>query len=425
MTDYKDICQLDRQLPIQQLNKLNEKGTKREDFFPLSVIQAIFDKTGIRLDTIISSFNYIFLPYKGTKEDTRLQVIGLMRRKSLVICYRDLDDNIIIEMYIGSDRNDDAWKDNANWIDFDDWIIKVIENIMGNLDDYPDIYEIIKNIIQEGMSNLVTNWLIENAEGIINNYLDKADIDSKIEQLFNNYVNDDDFINKVISEVNKLFNGINFDEKVNTWLINNATQIIQDYIDTLNISEQIKQLFNEYVDSENFNNKIIQEVDNKFNQIDFTTKINTWLGDNAQSIIEEYLSNLDINQQVQDLFNTYVSGDEFNDKIINEVNIKFGEIDFDSKINEWLTNYFNEHPITNDFIQEVIENYVHSDEFVGYFKTYIDNSVNNWMEDNLQPVLDKYFEEIQTIISNNERVIANALSRHEEDLLNIKADDGN
>lgn len=401
MSDYKDICQPDRQLPIQQLNKLNDKGTKRDNFFPLSVVQAIFDKTGIRLDTIISSFNYIFLPWQGSKEDTRLQVVGLMRRKSLVICYRDLDDNVIIEMYVGTDRNDDAWKDDANWIDFSDWIVEVIENIMGNLDNYPDIYEIIKNIIQEGMSNLVTNWLIENAEGIINNYLDKADIDSKVEQLFNNYVNDDDFINKVISEVNKLFNSINFDEKINTWLINNATQIIQDYIDSLNINEQIKQLFNEYIATEEFNNKIIQEVDNKFNQIDFTTKINTWLGDNAQSIIEEYLTNLNINQQIQDLFNTYVNGDEFNDKIINEVDIKFGEIDFDSKINECLTNYFNEHPIT-DFIKEVIENYLHSDEFVGYFETYIDNSVNNWMEDNLQPPTKQFM--IKGVLTGNDNL---------------------
>ena len=307
MSNIKDICEVDRILPIHQLNKLNEKGTERQNFFPISVVQAIFDKTGIRLDAIISSFNYLFLPWKGTKEDTRLQVVGLMRRKSLVVCYRDLDDKIIIETYISNDRGDAEWKKDENWRDFSDWIIDVIENIMGNLDDYPDIYEIIKNIIQEGMSNLVNNWLLENAEEIINNYLDDAGIDEKIEQSFNKYISSSEFINKVISEIDKLFNSIDFNEKVNNWL----------------------------------------------------------------------------------------------------------------------TNYFNEHPITDDFIQQVIENYLKTEDFINYIKPYIDNSVNNWMTDNLQPVLDSYFEQIQTYISNNERVIANALSRHEEDLLNIKADNQN
>ena len=185
MADYKDMCEVDRMLPIHQLNKINEKGTERFDFFPLSVVQAIFDKTGIRLDTIISSFNYIFLPYKGTKEDTRLQVVGLMRRKSLVICYRDLDDNTIIEMYNSNDRGDNAWKDDNNWIDFADYIFDCVLKILGNLDDYPDIFEQIKQIIYNTIKPIVDNWLETNAVEIINN---------KLTELANNYFNSDEFI---------------------------------------------------------------------------------------------------------------------------------------------------------------------------------------------------------------------------------------
>lgn len=185
MADYKDMCEVDRMLPIHQLNKINEKGTERFDFFPLSVIQAIFDKTGIRLDTIISSFNYIFLPYKGTKEDTRLQVVGLMRRKSLVVCYRDLDDNTIIEMYNSNDRGDNAWKDDNNWIDFADYIFDCVLKILGNLDDYPDVLEQIKQIIYNTIKPIVDNWLETNAVEIINN---------KLTELANNYFNSDEFI---------------------------------------------------------------------------------------------------------------------------------------------------------------------------------------------------------------------------------------
>ena len=293
MSDYKDMCDVDRMLPIHQLNKINEKGTERFDFFPLSVIQAIFDKTGIRLDTIISSFNYIFLPYKGTKEDTRLQVVGLMRRKSLVICYRDLDDNIIIEMYVGTNRNDDAWKDDANWKNFVDFITDSIKELLSNFNDYPEIVA----AIQEACKSLIESWLNENSESIINNYFDLHWQDT-----FNDWIqnNAEQYFNDFFNRVGK--------EAVNDWLINNANNIIT-----------------------------------------------TWLNDNTD-IITNYIDN-------------YLNGDDFNQLVQN--------------------------------IAELI--------------------INNYLDENLQPLLDKYFKDIQSYITTNERVVANALSRHEEDIQNIKS----
>lgn len=194
--DYKDICVTDKQVPVHQLNKLNEKGTKREDFFPISVVQAIFDKTGIRLDAIISSFNYLFLPWKGTKEATRLQVVGLMRRKSLVICYRDLDDNITIEMYISNERGDDEWKKNDNWKSFIDWIKEVIEEIFGNIDDYPDLEEIIKNAI----NNYINNNLGEYIKNIVDEYLKDLDLTQEITSIVNEYITKNpDIINNIVN----------------------------------------------------------------------------------------------------------------------------------------------------------------------------------------------------------------------------------
>ena len=293
MSDYKDMCNVDRMLPIHQLNKINEKGTKRDDFFPLSVIQAIFDKTGIRLDTIISSFNYIFLPYKGTKEDTRLQVVGLMRRKSLVICYRDLDDNIIIEMYVGNDKNDNAWKDNINWKNFVDFITDSIKEILSNLNDYPEIV----TAIQEACKSLIESWLNENSESIINNYLD-----------------------------------LHWQDTFNDWIQNNAEQYFNDFF-----------------------NRVGKDA------------VNNWLINNANNIITTWLNdNTDI-----------------------------------------ITNY--------------IDNYLNEDDFNQLVQNKVEYIINNYLDENLQPILDKYFEDIQTYIANNERVVANALSRHEEDLLNLKS----
>lgn len=178
-----DVCIPDRQLPIHQLNKLNEKGTKREDFFPISVVQAIFDKTGIRLDAIISSFNYLFLPWQGSKEATRLQVVGLMRRKSLVVCYRDLEDEITIEMHVSNHRSDEEWVKDENWESFLDWIKKVIEEIFGNIEDFPDLIEIIKNAIEEWLNEYIGDKI----EEVVNEYLENIDLDQLIEEALNNY----------------------------------------------------------------------------------------------------------------------------------------------------------------------------------------------------------------------------------------------
>ena len=293
MANIKDICEIDRILPIHQLNKINEKGTERFDFFPLSVIQAIFDKTGIRLDTIISSFNYIFLPYKGTKEDTRLQVVGLMRRKSLVICYRDLDDNIIIEMYNGNDKNDNVWKDDANWVDFSDYIKKAVEEILTNLNDYPNIV----TAIQQACTELINNYLNEHFKDVADEY----------------------------------FN-LHFQDEFNNWIQDNAQSYFDKYL-----TDNSQTIINSWLE------------DNS------TEKINNWMTENALTDIKNYLD-------------AYLEGTDFGDKITNETT----------------------------------------------------TIVNNYLGDNLEPLVGQFFDKIVTYLRDNERVIANALARHEQAITELQ-----
>lgn len=216
----KDICVIDKQLPIQQLNKYNEKYTKRENFFPISLVQAIFDKTGLRLDTIISSFNYIFLPYKGDPQNTRLQVTSLMRRKSLVICYRDLEDNTIIEMYNGNNKNDNDWKDDSNWISFEDWLKSVVEDIFDNIENFPNIVD----IINETIKNEVNNWLNQNVgdeiNTIINEYIQSIDINAIIKESVTEWLNN----NK--DEINS-----NIEVYVNNYLNENLEPLVGQFFD--------------------------------------------------------------------------------------------------------------------------------------------------------------------------------------------------
>lgn len=196
MKNIKDICEVDRIIPIHQLNKINEKGTERQNFFPISVVQAIFDKTGIRLDAIISSFNYLFLPWKGTKEATRLQVVGLMRRKSLVICYRDLDDNTTIEMYNSNERGDNEWKKDNNWKDWIAWLKEVVEEIFKNMDNYPNFEQTIKDI--------VNTWITENLgdyiKNVVDEYLNELDLDNIINNVFGDIIlNHPEYITNVVN----------------------------------------------------------------------------------------------------------------------------------------------------------------------------------------------------------------------------------
>ena len=196
MANIKDICEVDRIMSIHQLNKMNEKGTKRQDFFPISIVQAIFDKTGIRLDAIISSFNYLFLPWKGTKETTRLQVVGLMRRKSLVICYRDLDDNTTIEMYNSNERGDNEWKKDNNWKDWIVWLKEVVEEIFKNMDNYPNFEQTIKDT--------VNTWITENLgdyiKNVVDEYLNELDLDNIVNNVFNDIIlNHPEYITNVVN----------------------------------------------------------------------------------------------------------------------------------------------------------------------------------------------------------------------------------
>jgi hypothetical protein len=219
MSNIKDICEVDRILPIHQLNKINEKGTERQNFFPISVVQAIFDKTGIRLDAIISSFNYLFLPWKGTKEATRLQVVGLMRRKSLVVCYRDLDDNITIEMYNSNERGNDEWKKDDNWKDFADWLLEIIIGILGSLDKYPDIKEQITNIINKISKEIIDNWLEEYANTTIEN---------KVVELFNSYIAGSDFKELITNIINQAVSD-NLDTNLQP-AVDEAMNKLQEYV---------------------------------------------------------------------------------------------------------------------------------------------------------------------------------------------------
>lgn len=118
----KDICERYNATSLQQLTKIvtDENGEHKEkDVYPISVIQAIFDGlTGTRLDHILSFGNCIYVPFQGTREATRLMVGSQMRRKGLIIVFRDLDNMTYTQRYIYSESvADEHWRYDENWED--------------------------------------------------------------------------------------------------------------------------------------------------------------------------------------------------------------------------------------------------------------------------------------------------------------------
>lgn len=118
----KDICERYDATSLQQLTKIvtDENGEHKEkDVYPISVIQAIFDGlTGTRLDHILSFSNCVYVPFQGTRETTRLMIGSQMRRKGLIIVFRDLDNMTYTQRYIYDESvADEHWKYDDNWED--------------------------------------------------------------------------------------------------------------------------------------------------------------------------------------------------------------------------------------------------------------------------------------------------------------------
>lgn len=165
------LCEKYDASSLQQLYKIvsdeDNKGFKNKNVFPVSVVQAIFDGiTGTRLDTILSLNNHIWLPYKGTKEDTRLQVRKDMRRKGLIVSFRDYDSVAYSQKYNNTDYSDNQWKDDNNWDDvftsFGD--TEIVNTLKEYLEGYIDKITIKFKVVDELPDTLEENviYLVSN-----------------------------------------------------------------------------------------------------------------------------------------------------------------------------------------------------------------------------------------------------------------------
>lgn len=148
----KELCERYDASTLQQLYKIitgenNELTAK--DVFPVTLVQSVFDGlTGTRLDQILALNNCMWLPFNGTREATRLQVGPDMRRKGLIVAFRDLDGMVYTQRYLNGDSvADEHWRYDANWED--------VFVGFGNLEFVEQLKQYLTEYIEEKLKGLL------------------------------------------------------------------------------------------------------------------------------------------------------------------------------------------------------------------------------------------------------------------------------
>lgn len=150
-------------LKIGQLTNYCEEPAGNRKFYPVSLLQAIYDaRTGVRLDRLLATINSIWLPYAGSFGATMLQVPIKARRNGLIVTFKDLLGVINTVRYknTASSINDEQWSNQSNWEGwtFDSAIedlADALNVIFKDLDSYPTF----KQYLNDTLNQLVVEYV--------------------------------------------------------------------------------------------------------------------------------------------------------------------------------------------------------------------------------------------------------------------------
>lgn len=102
----------------KQLVRKNNGGGYN-NVYPYSYTETVKDKkTGKSLEEILAGNNFLYLPYRGSKTSTRLQVDERYRRKGLWVQYVTDLGSVIVEYYNNNDISDTKWVDDKYWTQY-------------------------------------------------------------------------------------------------------------------------------------------------------------------------------------------------------------------------------------------------------------------------------------------------------------------
>lgn len=138
----------------------------------------------------------LYLPYIGSREDTRLQVPRFLRRKGLWITYVDYDDKIRTEWYNDNHLSDEHWQSDIHWnvvLDMSD----LLNQYFGSDAFYNTFVEAVKNVIK----NMDLDIEAGADEETVNNYVNSEEFNKKLEEVVNNYMQGDEIANLINQKV--------------------------------------------------------------------------------------------------------------------------------------------------------------------------------------------------------------------------------
>lgn len=206
MNNFKDICEKFDASVLQQLyKKITDDNGKigEKNVFPIALVQSVFDAiSGIRLDDILSHYNYIHLQYKGSQSETRLAIPLAHRRKTLIISYIDYDNNTHVEQYVGDAINDEVWRNDDNWktpFTEGNFTVTVTDTQLEKyINQYFDDRD-ISSIVVEKAGDIISNYISSEEGGdvfvntineAVNNYLAEAITEDALKEIISEVIND-------------------------------------------------------------------------------------------------------------------------------------------------------------------------------------------------------------------------------------------
>lgn len=336
---------------------------------------------------ILNKYNFVFTNYDTNEAITKQSVPNEYRLINTIVSYLDFKGFLHIELFVGTEEDitDDKWIDETNWVstkliyhkcfnegwdtDFATTAIKVPCPVRyrGNVLHIQDVpaYDTCGEVYYEDKTYRYKCICCDDCK--------YGNIDNWEEYDFQLVIDD---IVKIVTDLMEQANDISY----------GLTTPDEDMIKDL-----IQDIINQWLD------------DDKLQQI-----INEWLNQrDLDEIINNWLEEADLSTQIQEAVNNALKDIDISDQITNAVNQWLEENDLTDVINNAVTNYLG------DNLEEILNNYF-GPEGPGY------GNLEDMVDQMLDDKIGQYLEDIKAMLKDNERVIANALSRHEEDIIQLK-----
>lgn len=346
-------------LKIGQLTNYCEEPAGNKKFYPVSLLQAIYDaRTGIRLDRVLASINSIWLPYAGSFGATMLQVPLKHRRNGLIVTYKDLLGVINTVRYknIASSINDEQWSNQSNWEGwtFDNAIedlADALNVIFSDIDSYPTFKQYLNDTLNQ----------------LIIEYVDKEEV----KQAFANVLTEQ--IKAIAKEQteNVWHNVTNYQELTDT--IREACQdAATNIFDNLDSHTVLRDLILDHVEAL-MTDKVIEATNELFANLDAYG--------NVAEVVKAAVDN-----KIHDVFYNVLNYKDVADIIRSEWQAKLGTLETDDGICELIDT------LVHDYMVEVLGEPEKYQKVGIWFSKYVSQAVNQVFNN-----VTKYAEVVGTI----------------------------